>query len=104
MPDYKESTISGKSWQRCYCIVINNPYDAMPSIRFDEETRIYIGDKTFSDPVAGIVKKFDNPASEFPLRDPATGDPVGVQMTYGEVYAALWSLYMALAEERDAGE
>ena len=38
----------------------------------------------------------------FPLLDPATGNPVGATLSHGEVYAVLWSLYMALAAERDA--
>lgn len=50
------------------------------------------------------------------MLDPTTGNPVGaislgevydelgnlyVTLTHGQVYAILWSLYMALAAERD---
>jgi len=102
MPDYKESQISGTSWQRCRAIRINNPYGAMPSIAFDEERRFAIGDRTIGETTGGIIKDFDNPAQTFPLFNPATGEPTGQTMTYGEVYAVLWSLYMGLAAERDA--
>ena len=102
MPDYKESQVAGTRWQRCNRIVINNPYGAMPNIRFDEEERVALGDRTLGNPVGGIIKDFDNPALTFPLCNPATGEATGTTMTYGDVYAVLWSLYMALAEERDA--
>ena len=102
MPDYKESQVAGTRWQRCNRIVINNPYGAMPSIRFDEEERIALGDRTLGSSVGGIIKDFDNPALTFPLRNPATGEATDTTMTYGDVYAVLWSLYIALAAERDA--
>ncbi len=35
--DYKEQTISGKEWQRCVRVVIENPYGGKPSINFIEE-------------------------------------------------------------------
>ena len=49
-----------------------------------------------------LQKEFTDPAVTFPLLDPSTGNPVGPTLTHGQVYATLWSLYMALAAERDA--
>ena len=101
--DYKQATITGDSWQRCLHIEINNPSGATPSIRFDEERRIALADGTsIGTPAGSIHKDFTDPAVEFPLLDPSTGNPVGATISHGEVYAILWSLYMALAAERDA--
>ena len=102
MPDYKESQVAGTRWQRCNRITINNPYGAMPTIRFDEEERIAVGEQTIGNPVGGILKDFDDPERTFPLCNPMTGESTGATATYGEVYVLLWSLYMALATERDA--
>ncbi len=101
--DYKQSTVTGESWQRCLHIEINNPSGATPSIRFDEERRIALADGTsIGTPAGAIHKDFTDPAAEFTLLNPETGEPVGQQITHGFVYAVLWSLYMALAAERDA--
>ncbi len=51
---------------------------------------------------AGRPTGFTDPSATFPLLDPSTGNPVGATISHGEVYAVLWSLYMALAAERDA--
>jgi len=101
--DYKQSTVTGESWQRCLHIEINNPSGATPSIRFDEERRIALADGTsIGTPAGSINKDFTDPSATFPLLDPSTGNPVGSVISHGEVYAVLWSLYMALAAERDA--
>ena len=102
MPDYKESAVSGKQWQRCRAIEIDNPYGAMPVVRFFEEMRTQVGGQSVSVPVGGITQNFDDPGKIFQLCNPMTGEQTGQTMTHGEVYAVLWSLYMALAEERDA--
>ena len=72
-------------------------------IRFDEERRIALADGTsVGTPAGAIQKAFTDPSIELPLLNPETGEPVGQQITYGFVYAVLWSLYMTLAAERDA--
>ena len=101
--DYKQSTVTGDSWQRCLHIEINNPSSGTPVIRFDEERRVLLSDGTsMGFPEGAIQKEFTDPAVAFPLLDPTTGNPVGATISHGEVYAVLWSLYMALAAERDA--
>jgi hypothetical protein len=101
--DYKQSSVTGESWQRCLHIEINNPSGATPSIRFDEERRIALADGTsIGTPAGSIQKDFTDPTAVFQLLDPATGNPVGSVISHGEVYAILWSLYMSLAVTRDA--
>lgn len=101
--DYKQTSLTGEAWQRCNHLEINNPSGGTPTIRFDEERRVVLSDgATLGTPAGAITKEFTDPATEFPLLNPATGEAVGQQLTHGFVYAALWSLYMALAAERDA--
>lgn len=104
MADYKETTKSMTCWQRCYRITIENPYGAMPTVRFDEEMRTNIDGQTVASVTGCITRDFDDPKHVFALRNPATGDPTGIEMTHGDVYAVLWSLYMSLAAERDAAQ
>jgi len=50
-----------------------------------------------------MTARYDDPIEAYDsLLDPTTGNPVGATISHGEVYAVLWSLYMALAAERDA--
>jgi hypothetical protein len=80
--DYKQSTVTGESWQRCLHIEINNPSGATPSIRFDEERRIALADGTsIGTPAGSINKDFTDPSATFPLLDPSTGNPVGATLS-----------------------
>jgi hypothetical protein len=69
---------------------------------YDAATYLSMTVSNLGAPAGAIHKDFTDPAVEFPLLDPTTGNPVGVTLSHGEVYAMLWSLYMALAAERDA--
>ena len=100
MADYKESTISGTSWQRAVRVIVNNTYQGTPSVMFQEELVTNINGVVTIQPVAEVSCVFD-PAATFPAIDPVTGEPVGRDITHGEVYALLNSLYMYLAQQRD---
>jgi hypothetical protein len=52
------------------------------------------------DTVGSVACAFD-PAQSFAGIDPTTNQPVGRDITHGEVYALLYSLYMDLAGKRD---
>lgn len=102
MSDYKESTIIGYTWQRCRQIVIDNSRGIVPTVRFDEEQVIAMGDSgELRRPVGDIAVSFD-PARAIPLRDPVTGELTGEATTYGAVYAILYSAYLDAALARDA--
>jgi hypothetical protein len=51
-----------------------------------------------------LVGAFDPVAGLFPLVNPETGEPLGQTMTHAQLYVALHSLYMHLAQERDAAQ
>lgn len=103
MPDYKESSFTGKQsqHQRCYKITINNPFDAEPSVRFDEETLLILPDGSkINKQLGGITVPFD-PKKSIEIRNPATWELMGQKITFGEVYAILASAYWQAALERD---
>jgi hypothetical protein len=102
MPNYKEAERTAITWQRCCKIVIDNPLDQQPGVRFDEESVFDPGDgPAIKRPLDGISLPFD-PAKAFPLRNPGTGDLIpGAASTYGDAYVLLYSAYIAAAIERD---
>lgn len=103
MPDYKETTVNGTQWQRCCAIHISNPYGRTPQITLQEERLTTINGELFQQSAGGINLDFD-PEAEIPLLNTATGEPLGWSMSQGELHAALWSLYMMKAAERDAAQ
>jgi hypothetical protein len=101
MSDYRESAVTGTTWQRCCQIVIANPRGAVPTVRFDEESVLALADGTeIRRPVGALALDFD-PAKVIELRDPATGELTGDTSSYGAVYTLLYSAYMTTALERD---
>ena len=100
MQNYKESNISGVEWQRCHTVTIQNQLASVKKIDFQEEKVIDINGKIYHEWIAGCSKDYDSSAS-FPIVDPTTGVETGQTMTHQELYAALYSLYMQTATERD---
>lgn len=102
MPDYKQSALTGTTWQRCHQVVIDNPRGAIPSVRFDEEEMLALADgREIKRALGSLALPFD-PAREIPLRDPMTGELTGATASYGDAYVLLYSAYLAAAEARDA--
>lgn len=101
MPDYKETAVTGKKWQRCNVVHIDNPYQAQPTVTFAEQEVAEVDGATFQTQLGQLVFPFD-PVENINLRDPATGDLTGQTVTGADVYAALYSLYIQKAMERDA--
>ena len=65
MPNYKETERTTTNWQRCCKIVIDNPLDQQPSVRFEEESIIDPGEgQVIKRPLDGISLPFD-PAKTF---------------------------------------
>lgn len=101
MSDYKETHVTGKKWQRCNVVHIDNPYQAQPMVTFAEQEIAEVDGATFQTQLGQIVFPFD-PAATINLRDPGTGELTGQTMTGADIYAALYSLYIQSALERDA--
>ena len=101
MADYKESTVSGTSWQRTNQIVIVNPSGGTPTVIYNEETAINLGDKTITTPCGNLSVPCPDMTEEIPLLNPETGEPTGQVMTVGALYQAIYSHYITKAQERD---
>ena len=101
--DYRETNDNGpvKSWRRAHTINVLNPYKQMPTIQFHEEDRTMLPDgRTMVTNNTAVECEFSDPSKTFPLLHPVTGEVIG-QAAYQDVYVMLFSLYMALAGERD---
>ena len=105
--NYNESAVQGTTYFRCPRIIIENGL-SHKMIHFDEE-------RVFDTDAGPITQRYDrigsplgadftdeNVGTMFDMLDPSTGLPVGSQMSYGEVYAVLHSLYLHFATTRDA--
>lgn len=101
MADYKESTVSGTSWQRTNQIVIVNPSGGTPTVIYNEETAINLGDRTITTPCGNLSVPCDDMTEVITLLDPETGLATGQTMTIGQLYQAIYSHYITKAQERD---
>lgn len=103
MPDYKQTSISGTSWQRAWRVECENPLQGQRQITFHEEQVLNAAGQQIRTPVGSVSVQFDlqNALTTFPLLDPDTGAQIGTA-TYLQVYRMLHSLYMHSAAERDA--
>lgn len=99
--NYQESAVAGTKWKRCVRMVFGNPFGGVPTARFEEEEAIAVGDQTLTSPVHEMFIRPFSAEGSFPLRDPQTGATTGATMTHTELATVLYSLYMAMAIERD---
>lgn len=104
MADYKESTVSGTQYVRCHTVYLMNPLGGLKAANFMEETIINLANQQIRKDVGGFQLPLttENAASTFPLLNPVTGEATGQTMSYQDLYAALYSLYIAGALARDA--
>ena len=84
-PNYNESTVTGTSWQRAAKVVIDNPYNKLPSITFVEEEVISVEDKIITEVVDNITCSFDSNSA-----------------LHADIYIKLNELYILLRTARDA--
>jgi hypothetical protein len=103
MPDYRETTATGKAYRRCYKLEVNNPLGAVPSIRFLEEEVLEVGETCVTRPNTEMFVKMDSMTSIQAL-DPSTGLTTGQVLTHNDLYAILYSAYMHAARKRDSLE
>lgn len=100
MPNYKESSVAGSVWQRAYKVIIDNVYNSVPTVTFNEEEIISTGTTNISKHISSLVEHFNDPTKSFPLINPLDGTEIGTA-TYQDVYVLLSSLYINLANQRD---
>ena len=106
MPDYKAAQVAGSKWQRCHRLTIENTFETTPRVIFEEEVIVNMGaGELVSKPVNSIVEEFapDKYTTQFDVLNPITGEAIGTAQ-YQDVYGLLHSLYIHLAQDRDAAE
>lgn len=99
--NYQEKNVTGKSWKHCHSVLVNNDFGVPPMFTFHEKLLTQLDDQVIQEPT-GCVSGFFDPVGVIQLRNPETGELTGEIMTQADMYTALWSLYIALAEARDA--
>lgn len=104
MANYQETSVTGTKYTRAYQVLVQNGLENK-SITFQEEELVNLDGTQVHNKLGSIFESFtaDNANTTFDLLDPNTGASMGqgMTMTYSGVYAALYSLYMHLAVERD---
>lgn len=83
--NYNESIISGTKWQRAFRVIVDNPYNGIPTINFLEEEAINFDGKVLTNPIANVDCTFD------------PNNPL-----HAEIYIKLNELYTVLREARDS--
>ena len=91
------SPVVGESYTRCNQVIIDNRLGRAPEITFGHELVIGAGNgDALHVPMAPIGLAFD-PAKPVVVIDPETGEPTGATVTQAEVYALVYSAYIAAA-------
>lgn len=102
MANYQESSLTGLEWTRCCEIHIANPYNATPVITFKEQRISELSSgQVYTQRGENLDVTFD-PATSVTVLDPVTGQATGDSVTYADIYALLYSAYIAQAQARDA--
>ena len=84
-------------------VIIRNPLEGTKSISFREELVGLLGTETVRRDAGEVAESFtpENSTTSFQLLHTDTGAILGTA-TYQDLYVMLSSLYLALAEKRDA--
>lgn len=100
MADYKQEEITGSAWQRAHRIVLDNPIGQLPVATFFEQQAINIGGEIITREAGALFSQFD-PVATFAVLDESL-QPTGQTMTQADLLVAMRSLYIHLAQQRDA--
>lgn len=94
---YQRSDVAGEEWMRAGRIIFENPPSGDFKVRFSEERAVALADGTILTKPVAILEDGRSEAQlgeAFELLDPATGLGTGSFMTYGQLHAALYSMYL----------
>lgn len=103
MPDYKETTVTGRTWRRCHRVVAENPLGGTPAITYAMQDVVQLEDGQRITRDAGLLTAMLKPGTAgrtFPELNPATGEQVGT-MTEAQLFAALHSHSLFTAREAE---
>jgi hypothetical protein len=100
--NFNEQNVEGTTYLRCKQIVIGNNLNSKPWVSFAEEKVITLS------PTEQIVQPHrdfgvsfspEMIGTTFNVIDPYTGLDTGATMTYGELFAILYSLYISVSNQ-----
>jgi Cu2+-containing amine oxidase len=100
MNNYKETTVTGQSWQRCSQLVIDNNLNKTPVIRFEEQRVVSLDNSKIVTQLGNFSTDYD-PQKIITIFDPETNELTGETITYAQVYKLLYSAYITEALARD---
>jgi hypothetical protein len=87
--------MTGESFVRCNQIVVDNRLNKTLAITFSQETIVGGPDgAVLHIPMSPVPMAFD-PAATIPIINPETGEDTGQTATQAEVYALIYSAYLA---------
>lgn len=87
--------VAGESYIRCPQVVIDNRLGVAPSVTFHRESVLGIdGGAVMRQPMSPREMVFD-PAAAVPILNPETGEATGQTITHGEIYALIYSAFVA---------
>ena len=101
--NYKESQISGSTWQRCKAVTIVNPHSSTgqkPVAYFQEEGAVAFDNSVILTERGSCQLAFD-PQAMVDVIDPETGQPTGQTISHADLNKLKISLYMDAAKKRD---
>lgn len=98
-----QAPVAGESFIRCPQVIIDNRMGAAPTVTFHRERIVGLeGSDPIRQPLSPLPLPFD-PTASVPVLDPNTGEPTGATITQGELYALVYSVFVA-AETAPANE
>jgi ligand-binding sensor domain-containing protein len=103
MNNYVPTAASGTAYTRAKRLVMDNPLNGTQTVSVYEELVVQLNGDTVQQDKAGFTVQINDTSKTVALLDPETGAPTGQTMTYVQVYAAMYSAYIAWASMRDAG-
>lgn len=103
MANYRQSAVSGESWERACRVVVEHPYGGSPSANFVKECVVNLGDMTVQQPAGNVYVAFD-PAAEIVLVNPVDGAPINQTVTHEFLHTIMHSLFIQEAKKQDERE
>lgn len=101
MANYNETAVSGSEYTRCKQITILNPLNETPTVQFDEERVTVLSNRVLIDNTGVVIDTMFDAAKSIDVLNPLTGEPTGTTATWGDIYALIYSAYIAEATARD---
>ena len=98
---YQASEVTGTEYLRARLVQIHNQMGVAPHVAFVEERVTQLPGRVITQDNATLTTPY-NPDAVIELINPADMQPLGATMTHGQIMVGLYSLYMALAAQRDA--